>query len=255
MQKFHFLPLAIPFLTGITISVTYFSSTYVYNHEPFFMPTISETGDEPPESCFFSWGVSNASFLLGIMLLLKYCHTKSVLDAEEQITQRNLQKWRTLNGTMFGFGIFSCICLNTVASFQSKNVPLVHYVAATAFFISVIVWMSLETRVSFAARDFFSVGWREPRWILQFRVTLIVVSFFTWLVGLTLAIIWGVTGLEEPYWHWMAVIEFVLVFWFLCYILSFWRAFQGLNVSLTVHGQGHPVVSSHTEKSSLIQHY
>ena len=47
--------------------------------------------------CIFSWGLSNSSFLLGIMIVLKFFQIRSVVDREEQMLQRILKQWRKYN--------------------------------------------------------------------------------------------------------------------------------------------------------------
>ena len=97
MQAFHALP-ALVFCIGLfTISFTYWVSTVYYGHQPIWLPTISETGDLPPESCFFSWGLSNLSFLLGILLFVKYQHCKCIFETEEFLTQRSMRYWKSMN--------------------------------------------------------------------------------------------------------------------------------------------------------------
>src|SRR5690554_2761452 len=97
MEKLHHvIPLSIPILGGITVVTTYIMSTQL-GHMPHFLPTISETGDVAPESCIFTWGMSNVSFLFGILVLFRYLQISTALNQEAELYGKSIKTLQISN--------------------------------------------------------------------------------------------------------------------------------------------------------------
>lgn len=242
-RSFCWLPIIVPSLLVVTVLVCYFLST-LEKKEPFFLPTISETGDYPPMSCIFTWGLSTTAFLMFGVFYLKYKYTIQLIFLAEEYFS-SLRKWKKYNQVSLGFGFISMFTLNIVASFQSNAVPIVHYLAATTFFLTGIIHVVIQAIVDLQIHKFYRKHSRElshlqhlpeSLWILRFRIVLVISILITWICGTILAFLWWFHANSEPWWNWIAFTEFCISFWFLLYILSYsssLRRIHNAEISIT----------------------
>jgi len=171
----RWIPIFVFALAVITLITCYLTST-MEGHEPFFLPSISETGDQPPESSIFSFGMTNTSFLIGIVCCIKYMQVQFQLD--NFLEDASVSYFKKLNFVGLLFGFFSAIFLGLVACFQSQNVPTVHNTVSVGFFLCCIIHVCIMTRLFYVTKT----SWKP------FRVALCVVAIVAFTLGIALLV-------------------------------------------------------------------
>nr|XP_026690694.1 transmembrane protein 150A isoform X6 [Ciona intestinalis] len=89
---------------------------FLNHHLTVVLPTISATGSMPPESCYFTFFLASAGFLLTLVCFIYHSYVVAV----------HQDGMANFIGLLSGVG--SGIGLVLVASFQFKYVPILHYV-------------------------------------------------------------------------------------------------------------------------------
>jgi hypothetical protein len=243
----HFLPVLVAVVLFCTIGTTYTISTWVEGHQPYWLPTISETGNSPPESCIFSLGVTLGSFALAATIVLKfnehkmllrstignYASTKKVplttvhtsLEEDFYIRFSKTNKWAAR------LGITATTFLGAVAAFQDKLVPLVHYSATGIFFTFIMVYMVLHTIQTNRLRS-VNLGKTTKR-LLVLRVLILLGCFGFYIGCLALCMIWWITG-AYGFWSFAAVCEYSMAILLGCYFVTFYPDFKRFEVACIV---------------------
>lgn len=107
------LPVVTALFTSLTFIITYIISVYDGHVYPYF-PTISNTGGRKPESNIFSVLLSVSSFLMFLVMWIRYIQYKHDSDYNE--TEHG--KLLFANKLSFAVGIVACIGALVVAGFQ-----------------------------------------------------------------------------------------------------------------------------------------
>ena len=107
------LPVVTAACTSLTFIITYVISVYNHHVYPYF-PTISNTGGKKPESNIFSVLLSVCSFLMFLLMWVRYIQYKHVSEYNE--TEHG--KLLFANKLSFAVGIVACIGALVVAGFQ-----------------------------------------------------------------------------------------------------------------------------------------
>nr|XP_026690691.1 transmembrane protein 150A isoform X3 [Ciona intestinalis] len=101
------------FLIGLILC---YGLAFLNHHLTVVLPTISATGSMPPESCYFTFFLASAGFLLTLVCFIYHSYVVAV----------HQDGMANFIGLLSGVG--SGIGLVLVASFQFKYVPILHYV-------------------------------------------------------------------------------------------------------------------------------
>ncbi|XP_041934489.1 DNA damage-regulated autophagy modulator protein 1 isoform X1 [Alosa sapidissima] len=112
-------------------------------------PYISDTGTTPPESCLFGL-MTSITAMAGVATM--YTRYKFI----ERLIERTGGVRPVLNKIALGIGLLSCLGMNIVATFQETVVTPVHDFGALLFFLSGVVYIVLQTWISYQAYPYGS---------------------------------------------------------------------------------------------------
>ncbi|XP_003391800.3 PREDICTED: DNA damage-regulated autophagy modulator protein 2-like, partial [Amphimedon queenslandica] len=105
-------------------------------------PYISDTGGKPPESCVFTLICCVSGIITLLIMYIRYVHIK-------QYYQMSINKILFLNPLTFFIGILSVFGLLLVGAFQDDEISIVHMIGAAMVFGFGIVYMWLQTVISY----------------------------------------------------------------------------------------------------------
>lgn len=132
-------------MLGVIMAVG-FLTTYIVavknNHVTPYLPYISETGRAPPESCIFTLICSISSFLLFLVVCVRFKHIHHFYY--ESVT--HIKRWNTAG---LVFGILSAFGLLVVGSFQDSAVPVVHFSGAITVFFGGVIYAWIQSIISY----------------------------------------------------------------------------------------------------------
>ncbi|KAL6101879.1 uncharacterized protein ACO6RY_17032 [Pungitius sinensis] len=163
MSPWMMLPVSLPVLTITGIWVVYAMALYnqhvcpvdnwLYNQsceEDLYLqsgptlcctldnvPLISKCGTLPPESCFFSLICSTGSFMVAVIVLLRYAH---VIEKHQNCV---------LNTASLSTGWICAAGLIMVGNFQVDNAKVLHYVGAGIAFPTGMLFVSLQSALTY----------------------------------------------------------------------------------------------------------
>ncbi|XP_065153221.1 transmembrane protein 150A [Paramisgurnus dabryanus] len=101
------------------------------------VPLISKCGTLPPESCFFSLICSTGSFMVMVIVLLRYAH---VIEKHQNCV---------LNTASLSTGWICAAGLIMVGNFQVDNAKVLHYVGAGVAFPTSMLFVSLQSALTY----------------------------------------------------------------------------------------------------------
>ncbi|XP_066525765.1 DNA damage-regulated autophagy modulator protein 1 [Hoplias malabaricus] len=143
------------FLNGMcflpTFLVIWSSSTFIVNYViallrgdiDVLFPYISDTGASPPESCIFGLMSTITAFAGFATMFARYKYVECI--------NQNRGSIPILNKTAFAFAFISCLGMCFVATFQETVLRKVHDFGAFIFFISGVIYIILQTIISYKA--------------------------------------------------------------------------------------------------------
>ncbi|XP_051946081.1 transmembrane protein 150A-like [Xyrauchen texanus] len=163
MSLWMFLPVSLPALTITGIWVVYAMALYnqhvcpvdnwMYNQScemdlplqrgPTLcctldnVPLISKCGTLPPESCFFSLICSTGSFIVMVIVFLRYAH---VIEKHQNCV---------LNTASLSTGWICAAGLIMVGNFQVDNAKVLHYVGAGVAFPTSMLFVCLQSALTY----------------------------------------------------------------------------------------------------------
>ncbi|XP_026134649.1 transmembrane protein 150A-like [Carassius auratus] len=163
MSLWMILPVSLPALTITGIWVVYAMALYnqhvcpvynwMYNHScevdlpmqrgPTLcctmdnVPFISKCGSLPPESCFFSLICSTGSFMVMVIVMLRYAH---VIEKHQNCV---------LNTASLSTGWICAAGLIMVGNFQVDNSKVLHYVGAGVAFPTGLLFVCLQSALTY----------------------------------------------------------------------------------------------------------
>ncbi|KAM3587372.1 uncharacterized protein V6R79_003458 [Siganus canaliculatus] len=136
-----FLPAFLVIWSSCTFVVSYLIAIFK-GHVDAVFPYISDTGTNPPESCIF-----------GLMTFVTACAGAATIYSRykyvEKLSEGTTAASPRLNTAALVLGILSCLGMCVVATFQETTVQPVHDVGALLFFVSGVVYIVLQTLISF----------------------------------------------------------------------------------------------------------
>ncbi|RNA31490.1 DNA damage-regulated autophagy modulator [Brachionus plicatilis] len=148
-----------------------FMTTYVIalmnGHVEAFLPYISDTGTEPPESCIFAQILALGAFIQILIAFIRYHHVKLIIQFV------GISSLPTVNILGFCIGIVSSIGVTIVGSFQETNVVTMHFFGAGLAYGGLFFFSLIQTYLSYKLREFL----KSDRKFLLARVILLIISF------------------------------------------------------------------------------
>ncbi|XP_035693001.1 DNA damage-regulated autophagy modulator protein 2-like isoform X2 [Branchiostoma floridae] len=153
----------LPIVVGVGTTIMFFVcyAIAVYNdHTVKNFPFISDTGVYPPERGIFTLSFNLSAFGGLVLMYLRYCY----------ISQSDGP--RKLNLFTFGCGILVCLGLMMVGAFQWSDMLYPHMVGAVMAFALGIVYIWLDTILSYKLQPLSTSVW-------AFRARLLVATLAT----------------------------------------------------------------------------
>lgn len=148
MQGLCFLPAFLVIWSSCTFIINYIIAVFRRDVNVVF-PYISDTAANPPESCIF-----------GLMTFITACAGIATIYARykfvEKLNEDTSVVRPCLNKSALWLGMLSCLGMCIVATFQETLVTKVHDLGALLFFVSGIVYIMLQSVISFCAYPYGS---------------------------------------------------------------------------------------------------
>ncbi|KAL8222057.1 UNVERIFIED_CONTAM: DNA damage-regulated autophagy modulator protein 1 [Gekko kuhli] len=132
-------------------------------------------------------------------------------------------------------GVLGCVGMGIVASFQELAVPAVHDGGALVAFLSGVLYIILQTVISYKSRP----QWSTPC-ICHIRLALSLMAFIAAIPMIACASLISITkidwnpGEKDYMYHFVsAVCEWIVAFGFVFYFLTFVKEFQRVTVRIS----------------------
>ncbi|XP_042367179.1 DNA damage-regulated autophagy modulator protein 1 isoform X2 [Plectropomus leopardus] len=215
MQGLCFLPVFLVIWSSSTFIVSYIIAIYRRDVDIIF-PYISDTGANPPESCIFGL-MTFISACAGICTIYARYKYVDKLSADTSVVSPRLNK------TALVLGLLSCFGMCVVASFQEITVTVVHDIGALLFFISGVLYIILQSVISFRAYPFGS-SMCVCRTRLGIAILAVVAFFPTVICAFFVKqteLHRDTTDKEYPFHVASAVCEWIVAFSFICFFLTY----------------------------------
>ncbi|KAG7324208.1 hypothetical protein KOW79_012224 [Hemibagrus wyckioides] len=149
------------FLEGLcflpTFLIIWSSSTFLVNYliavlrgdVDVVFPYISDTGVNPPERCIFGFMATISAFAGFTTMFARYKFVQKLIEEKDVVSP-------CLNFTTLVLAVCSCAGMCVVATFQETETRIVHYIGASAFFICGMIYIILQTMISYKAHPYGS---------------------------------------------------------------------------------------------------
>lgn len=214
-QGLCFLPAFLVIWSSSTFIVSYIIALFRGDVDVIF-PYISDTGAKPPESCIF-----------GLMTFISACAGISTIYARykfvEKLSADTGMVSPHLNKTALALGLLSCLGMCIVATFQETLVTAVHDIGAILFFVSGVLYIILQSVISFRAYPFGS-----SICVCRVRVGIAILAVLAFFPTLICAFYVKQTTLHRdkededyPFHVASAVCEWIVAFSFICFFLTY----------------------------------
>ncbi|XP_061570482.1 DNA damage-regulated autophagy modulator protein 1 [Cololabis saira] len=220
-QGLCFLPAFLVVWSSCTFITSYLIALFRHDVDVIF-PYISDTGANPPESCIF-----------GLMTFVSACAGTATIYARYKYVEKLGEDARVtlkpcLNKTTLWLGIISCFGMCIVATFQETAVTLVHDFGALAFFLPGVVYIILQSVISFHAYPFDS-----SLSTCRVRTGIAAIAAAAFFPTVICAYFVKQTTLHRnpedkdyPFHVASAVCEWVVAFCFICFFLTYIHDFK-----------------------------
>uniref|UniRef100_A0A8C0J5J4 DNA damage regulated autophagy modulator 1 n=1 Tax=Chelonoidis abingdonii TaxID=106734 RepID=A0A8C0J5J4_CHEAB len=141
MPGVAFIPALLVCWSSAAFIISYVIAVLGGHVEP-LVPYISDTGTKPPESGIFGFMINISAFLGAATMYIRY------LIIEKQNDSSNFMS-PSCNLITLCIGLLGCIGMGIVANFQELSVPSVHDGGALVAFGSGVVYITLQSVISF----------------------------------------------------------------------------------------------------------
>uniref|UniRef100_A0A8C4WR24 DNA damage regulated autophagy modulator 1 n=1 Tax=Gopherus evgoodei TaxID=1825980 RepID=A0A8C4WR24_9SAUR len=141
MPGVAFIPALLVCWSSAAFIISYVIAVLGGHVEP-LVPYISDTGTKPPESGIFGFMINISAFLGAATMYIRY------LIIEKQNESSNFMS-PSCNLITLCIGLLGCIGMGIVANFQELSVPSVHDGGALVAFGSGVVYITLQSVISF----------------------------------------------------------------------------------------------------------
>ncbi|XP_040886392.1 DNA damage-regulated autophagy modulator protein 1 [Toxotes jaculatrix] len=215
MQGLCCLPVFLVIWSSSTFIISYLIAIYRDDVDLIF-PYISDTGANPPESCIF-----------GLMTFISACAGIATMYARYKFVEKLSEETRvvsaSLNRAALVFGMISCFSMCIVATFQETAMTGVHDAGALLFFVSGVLYLILQSVISYHANPFgSSVN------VCRVRLFIAILALVALFPTVICAIFVKQTTLHRdredkdyPFHLASAVCEWVVAFSFVCFFLTY----------------------------------
>ncbi|TDG96588.1 hypothetical protein EPR50_G00230210 [Perca flavescens] len=219
-QGLCFLPAFLVIWSSSTFIISYIIALFRRDVDIIF-PYISDTGALPPESCIF-----------GLMTFISACAGIATIYARYKLVEKLSVDTRVvsphLNKTALVVGMFSCLGMCVVATFQETTVTVVHDIGALLFFVSGVLYIIFQSLISYHVYPFgSSLGVCRARVAIA---TLASFAFFPTVICANFvkkATLHRKTGDEDyPFYLASAICEWIVAFSFICFFLTYIEDFK-----------------------------
>ncbi|XP_070709892.1 DNA damage-regulated autophagy modulator protein 1 [Pempheris klunzingeri] len=220
MQGLCFLPAFLVIWSSSTFIISYLIAIFRRDVDLIF-PYISDTGANPPESCIF-----------GLMTFISACAGIATIYARYKFVEKLSEETRVvqpcLNKAALWIGMISCLGMCIVATFQETTVMIAHDIGALLFFLSGILYIILQSAISYHAYPFGSS--MNVCWTRLGIAIIATLAFFPTVICAALvkhATLHRDTKDEDyPFQLSSSVCEWIVVFSFICFFLTYIEDFK-----------------------------
>ncbi|XP_017266950.1 DNA damage-regulated autophagy modulator protein 1 [Kryptolebias marmoratus] len=226
---------ALPAFLGVWSSATFILSFVIAvlrRDIDIVFPYISDTGANPPESCFF-----------GLMTFICACAGIGTIYARYKFVEKLIEDQNVvcsgLNTTALVFGMFSCLGMSVVATFQETTVTIGHDVGAIMFFVSGVLYTIFQCLISHKGHPYDC-----SKYVFGIRVGIMVVALVTLFPTVICAIICARFGGQSTM-HWdkdnelyplhlaSAICEWIVAFSFVFFFFTYIHDFKRFTLQVT----------------------
>ncbi|KPP59246.1 hypothetical protein Z043_122850 [Scleropages formosus] len=148
MEGSCFLPIFLVIWSSSTFIVSYIVALLRHDVDVIF-PYISDTGAEPPESSIFGIMTTISAFAGVTTMFARYKYVEKINSMIRKMNPR-------LNMAALWIGCLSCLGMCFVATFQVTVEPLVHDIAALCFFVSGVIYVIVQSVISYKIHPYGS---------------------------------------------------------------------------------------------------
>ncbi|XP_048357014.1 DNA damage-regulated autophagy modulator protein 1 isoform X2 [Sphaerodactylus townsendi] len=182
-QGVAFVPTLLVCWSSAAFILSYVIAVLCGHVEPLF-PYISDTGAKPPESGIFGFMINVSAFLGAATMYTKYLTVKKQNEVTHFIPPY-------FNFITLMIGVLGCIGMSIVASFQELAVPAVHDGGALVAFLSGVVYIVLQTVISYKSLP----QWTTPC-TCHIRLALSLMSFVAAIPMIACASLISITKID-----------------------------------------------------------
>ncbi|KAM7367205.1 hypothetical protein PAMP_015122 [Pampus punctatissimus] len=197
-------------------------------------PYISDTGAEPPESCIF-----------GLMTFISSYAGTATIYARYKFVEKLSEETRVvnpyLNKSALVLGILSCLGMCIVATFQETILTVMHDIGALLFFISGILYIILQSVISYRA---FPYG--SSLSVCRARLGIAILAALTFFPTVICAFFVKQSTLHRdkddqdyPFHVASAVCEWIVAFSFVCFFLTYVDDFKLFTLRVKTEYEEH----------------
>ncbi|XP_060924992.1 DNA damage-regulated autophagy modulator protein 1 [Limanda limanda] len=225
-QGLCFLPVFLVVWSSSTFIISYLIAIFRGDVDLIF-PYISDTGAKPPESCIF-----------GLMTFISACAGISTIYARykfvEKLGEQTGAKRTCLNRCALVGGMLSCLSMCIVATFQETAVTVVHDIGALLFFISGVVYIILQSVISYQTYPF---GSSSSLYRVRSGIALLAaLAFFPAVICASFVkqstLIRDRDAEDYPFYLASAVCEWVVAFSFILFFLTYIDDFKVFTLNV-----------------------
>ncbi|XP_039998357.1 DNA damage-regulated autophagy modulator protein 1 isoform X2 [Xiphias gladius] len=225
------LPVFLVIWSSSTFIISYLIAIFRHDVDVLF-PYISDTGANPPESCIFGLMTFISS---GAGIATIYARYKFV----EKLSEETRVVSPRLNKAALVLGVVSCLSMCIVATFQETTVTEVHDLGALLFFVSGVLYIVVQSVVSYHAYPYGSSAG-----VCRARLGIAVVAALAFFPSILpkkkekkrkVEMLWfllceharrafnqdATLGSDYPFHVASAVCEWVVAFSFVCFFLTY----------------------------------
>uniref|UniRef100_A0A8D0GST0 DNA damage regulated autophagy modulator 1 n=1 Tax=Sphenodon punctatus TaxID=8508 RepID=A0A8D0GST0_SPHPU len=227
VQGAAFIPTLLVSWSSAAFIISYVTAVLCGHVEPLF-PYISDTGTKPPESGIFGFMINVSAFLGAATMYMRYLIVEKQNESSYFIAP-------CLNLFTLCIGLLGCVGMGIVASFQELAVPAVHDGGALMAFVSGVVYITLQSIISYKSC---------PQWnsscICHVRIAISILSCVAVIPMIVCASLISITkidwspGEKDYVFHFVsAICEWTVAFGFVFFFLTFIRDFQGVTIRIS----------------------
>ncbi|KAM4748813.1 DNA damage-regulated autophagy modulator protein 1 [Rhinophrynus dorsalis] len=224
MRGMAFMPSLLVIWSSAGFIVSYIISVLTGHVLP-FVPYISDTGTNPPESGVFGFMISVSAMLGAATMYTRY----KIVEKQNDIYCFT-NPWFNIISLLIG--LVGCIGMGIVATFQELAVPKVHDVGALLTFICGVVYIFCQSIISYKSCP----HWNTKR-ICHIRMAISAVSMIAVVPSILFEnntrLDWKPSDEGFSYHVTSAICEWIVAFGFNIYFITFIRDFQGASIKIS----------------------